>query len=103
MVGKIYVGYHLILLLRNYISCGHHVLREEDFLKVVPNLSPWELLIPEGVASLDPMGLIGKILYETTRYILPHTNIHKIWVSCFFKVFPKGDLCCHGNQITPKP
>ena len=45
MVGRIFVGDHLTLLLTKYLSSGPYVFREEDFL-VLPIISLWELMSP---------------------------------------------------------
>ena len=60
LIGRIYVGDHLILLHTKYVSFGPHGFREEDFLSLFHYKSmgandPW------GMASLDPRGLIGRI------------------------------------------
>ena len=36
MVGRIYVGDHLMLLNTKYLSSGLYGFREEDFLKIFP-------------------------------------------------------------------
>ena len=59
LIDRIYVGDHNILLHTQYMSCGPHGFREEDFL-VFPIMSmgaydSW------GMASLDPRGMVGRI------------------------------------------
>ena len=45
LIGRIYVGDHLILFHTIYLSSGPCGFRE-DFFKVVPNISLWELKSP---------------------------------------------------------
>ena len=59
-IGRIYVRDHYTMLHTQYISCGPHSYREEDFLsfshyKAMGVNGPW------GVSSLDPRGLIDRI------------------------------------------
>ena len=53
LIGRIYVGDKNTLLHTQYISCGPHGFREEDFLI----FSHYESNDPRGVTSLDPRGL----------------------------------------------
>ena len=46
LIGRMYVGDHLTLLHTKYVSCGPHGFREEDFFKVFPIISLWELMTP---------------------------------------------------------
>ena len=46
MIGRIYVGNHLMLLHTKYLSSGPYGLREEDFFKFFPIVSLWELMRP---------------------------------------------------------
>ena len=39
-------GFMYTLLHTKYISCGPHGFREEDFLKIFPIISLWELMTP---------------------------------------------------------
>ena len=53
LIGRIYVGDHYTLLHIQYISCGPHGFREEDFL----SFSHYKTMganDPQGVADLDP-------------------------------------------------
>ena len=59
-IGRIYVWDHSTLLQTKYISCGPFGFREEDIL----NLSHYKSMganETQGMASLDPRGLIGRI------------------------------------------
>ena len=57
LIGRIYVGDHYTLLLTQYISCGPHGFREEDFLSF-SHYKSMGANGPRGMASLDPRGLI---------------------------------------------
>ena len=57
LIGRIYVGDHKTLL---YTSCGPHGFREEDFLSF-SHYKSMGANEPQGVASLSPRGLIGRI------------------------------------------
>ena len=61
LIGRIHVGDHLILLHTIYVSCRPHGFREEDFLNFLFNHKSIGANDPQGVASLDPRGLIGRI------------------------------------------
>ena len=63
MVGRIYVGDHLLLLHTKCLSSGPYGFNEEDFWKVLSIISLWELMSPMGVAYFDPRGMVGRI-YE---------------------------------------
>ena len=72
LIGRIYVGDHYTLLHTQYISCGAHGFREEDFL----SFSHYKSMTandPQGMASLNPRGLIGRI-YVVDHYTLLHTK-----------------------------
>ena len=71
-IGRIYVGDHYTLLHTQYISCGPHGFREEDYLRF-SHYKSMEANDPRGVVSLDPRGLIGRI-YEVDHYTLLHTK-----------------------------
>ena len=61
MVGRIYVGDHLMLLHTKYLSSGPYGFREEDFL----NISHFKSMganEPQGVANLDPRSMVGRFL-----------------------------------------
>ena len=60
LIGRIYVGDHYTLLHTQYISCGPHGFREEDFLSLFHYKSR-EANDPWGVTSLVPRGMIGRI------------------------------------------
>ena len=57
LIGRIYVGDHYTLLHTKYVSCGLHGFRKEDFLSFSQYKSMGDN-DPQGVASLDPRGLI---------------------------------------------
>ena len=59
MIGRIYVGYHLLLLHTKYKSSGSHGLREEDFLFIF--------------LLYDSRGMIGRI-YVDYHLTLLHTK-----------------------------
>ena len=83
LIGRICVGDHYTLLHTQYIGCGPHGFREEDFL----SLSPWELMAP----GAWPRGLIGRI-YVVNHYTLLHTKYMRSgphgFREDFFKFFP---------------
>ena len=91
LIGRIYGGDHYTLLHTQYISCGPHGFREEDFFNFLHFKSrgandPW------GMASLDPRGLIGRI-YVVDHYTLLHTKYissgpHGFREEDHFKFFP---------------
>ena len=58
MVGRIYEGDHLTLLNTKYLSPGPHGFREEDFFFPIISMRANE---PQGVAILDPRGMVGRI------------------------------------------
>ena len=60
LIGRIYVEDHYTLLHTKYISSGPHGFREEDFLSFF-HYKSMRANDPQGVASLDPRGLIGRI------------------------------------------
>ena len=68
LIGRIYVVY--TLLHTQYISCGPHGFREEDFFSHYKSMGANGLW---GVANLDPRGLIGRI-YVVDHYTLLHTK-----------------------------
>ena len=72
LIGRIHVGDHYTLLHTQYISSGPHSVREEDFLSF-SHYKPMGANDPWGMASLDPMGLIGRI-YVVDHYTLLHTK-----------------------------
>ena len=72
LIGRIYVGDHYTLLHTQYISCGLHGFREEDFLSFL-HYKSMGTNDPQGMASLDPRGLIGRI-YIVNQYTLLHTK-----------------------------
>ena len=45
LIGRIYVGDHLLLLHTKYVSCGPHGFRGEDFL-IFSIINLWELMTP---------------------------------------------------------
>ena len=76
MIGRIYVGYHQLLLQTKYKSSGPHDLREDFFyILQFPIVRLWEMMTArawpicmtmgdddrQGVANLDPRGMIGRI------------------------------------------
>ena len=60
LIHRIYVGDHKTLLHTKYVSCRHHGFRGEDFFNFF-HYKSMGANDPQGVASLDPMGLIGRI------------------------------------------
>ena len=72
LIGRIYVGDHYTLVHTKYISCGPHDSGEKDFLffSHYKSMGANDL---QGVASLDPRGLIGRI-YLGDHYTLLHTK-----------------------------
>ena len=76
LIGRIYTGDHYTLLHTNkYISSEPHGFREEDFLSF--SHKSMEANDPQGIASLDPRGLIGRI-YAGDHLRLLHTK----YISC---------------------
>ena len=61
MVGMFNVGTHPTLLYTKYTSCEPHGYRKEDFKKQNPIISLCKLLYSQGLTSLHPRGLIGRI------------------------------------------
>ena len=72
MIGRIYVGDHYTLLQMQYISCGPHGFREEDFLSFL-HYKSMDNNNPRGMASLDLRGLIGRTCV-VDHYTLLHTK-----------------------------
>ena len=72
LIGRVYVGDHFTLLHSQYISCGPHGFREEDLL-IFFHYKSKGANGPQGVASLDPRSLIGRI-YVVDHYTLIHTK-----------------------------
>ena len=60
LIARIYVGDHKTLLHNKYTGCGPHGFREEDFLSF-SHYKSMGANDPQGMASLDPRGLIGRI------------------------------------------
>ena len=60
LIGRIYVGNHYTLLHTKYISSGPYGFREEDFVSF-SHYKSMGANDPRGLASLDPMALIGRI------------------------------------------
>ena len=60
MVGRIYVRDHLTLLHTKYLSSVSYGFREEDFWSFSHYKSMGDNE-PQGVANLDPRGMIGRI------------------------------------------
>ena len=72
MIGRIYVGYHLLLLHTKYKSSGPHGLREEFFF-IFSDCMTMGDDDPRGVVSLDSRGINGRI-YVEYLLILLHTK-----------------------------
>ena len=72
MVGRIYIGDHFTLLHTIYLSSGPYGFREEDFLSITHNKS-MGANEPQGVANLDPRGMVGRI-YVGDHLLLLHTK-----------------------------
>ena len=67
MVGRIYVGDYFTLLCTKYLSSEPYGFRGEDFLSI----SHYKYMganEPQGVAKLDPRGMVGRIYVGTTYY-----------------------------------
>ena len=60
LICRIYVGDHKTLLHIKYISSGPHSFKVEDFISF-SHYKSRAANDPQGVASLGPMGLIGRI------------------------------------------
>ena len=60
LIGRIYVGDLYTFLHTNYISSGPLGFREEDFLSF-SHYKSMEANDPQGMASLGPRALIGRI------------------------------------------
>ena len=90
-IGRIYVADHYTLLHSQYISCGPHGFREEDFLRF-SHYKSMGANGPRCMASLDPRSLIGRI-YVVDHYTLLHTKYissgpHGFREEDFFTFFP---------------
>ena len=72
MIGRIYVGYHYLLLHTKYKSSGPHGLREEDFFIFSYCMTMGDD-DPQGMTNLDPRGIIGRIYVEYHLTLL-HTK-----------------------------
>ena len=72
MVGRIYVGDHLMLLHTKYLSSRPYGFREEDFWNFSHHKSMGDNE-HRGVANLDPRGMIGRI-YVGDHLMLLHTK-----------------------------
>ena len=73
MIGRIYVGYHFLLLHTKYKSSVPHGLREEDFFFIFSYFMTMGDDDPRGVTNLDPRGIIGRIYVEYHLTLL-HTK-----------------------------
>ena len=64
MVGRIYVGDHVMLLHTKYLSSGPYGFREEDFLSIsyYKSVGANE---PRGMANLDPRAWSAGFMYVT--------------------------------------
>ena len=71
-VGRIYVCDHLTLLHTKYLSSGPYGFREEDFLSIT-HYKSMGANEPQGVANLDPRGMVGRI-YVGDHLSLLHTK-----------------------------
>ena len=70
MIGRIYVVDHYTFLHTKYLSSGPHGFREDDFLSF-SHYKSMGANNPQGVASLDPRGMLGRI------YVGDHlTSLH---------------------------
>ena len=63
MIGRIYVGYHYLLLHTKYKSSGPHGLRE-DFFFIFSYCMTMGDDDPRDVTNLDPRSIIGRIYVE---------------------------------------
>ena len=70
LIGRIYVVNHYTLPHTKYLSSGPHGFREEDFLSFT-HYKSMGANNPQGVANLDPTGMVGRI------YVGDHlTSLH---------------------------
>ena len=69
LIGMIYVGDHYTLLHTQYISCGPHGFREEDFLSIL-HYKSMGANDPCGMASLDPRGMDGRRPPNIATYLI---------------------------------
>ena len=72
MVGRIYIGDHLMLLHTKYLSSGPNGFRDEDFLSIT-HYKSMGAKEPRGVAYSDPRGMVGRI-YVGDHLTLLHTK-----------------------------
>ena len=71
MVGRIYVGDHLMLLHTKYLTSEPYGFREEDLS--FSHFKSMGANEPRGVANLDPRGMVGRI-YVGDHLMLLHTK-----------------------------
>ena len=66
MVGRIYIVNHYVLQHTKYRSCGFVV--SKDFFYVIPSKSMEAIAkYPEGLANLEPRGMVGMIYVRDHR------------------------------------
>ena len=68
LIGRIYVGDHYTLLHTKYRSSGPHGFREEDFVSF-SHYKSMGANDPQGMAGLDPRGLIGRIYVGDMKFL----------------------------------
>ena len=72
MIGRIYVGDHLLLLHTKYLTSGPYGFREEDFLRF-SHYKSMGVNEPQGRANLNPRGMVGRI-YVGDYLMFLHTK-----------------------------
>ena len=63
MIGRIYVGYHLTLFHTKFTGFRPCGFKEEDFY-VIHIICLWQIMMPPGMANLDPRDMVGRINKE---------------------------------------
>ena len=66
--GRIFVGYHLILLHAKYVSCWPYGFREEVFFLSFLIISLWELITPGAWPVWTPGASLTGFMLGTTRH-----------------------------------
>ena len=102
MIGRIYVGAHLMLLHTKYLSSGPYEFQQRRFLIFFSHYKSMGANEPRGLANLDPRGMTGKI-YIGDHLTLLHTNYlssrpYGFREEDFSHYKSTGAIYCHGNQ-----
>ena len=91
MIGRIYVRYHLTLLHTKYTGFSLRGFREEDFFRVFPIISLWQIMEHPGRGHSDPRGMVGRIMKGIgKRCYTQNINVQCLMVSekkIFFMFF----------------